>query len=359
MSQMDFRRLESFLCAAENSSLSGAVKVQYVLKKLDEVKSPLDISSLRLLNIVPTQPNTSRGFIIALTATIIWSTTGPFISYLVKTYSLPSLVLAFWRDLFVAFGMVVGLLLFNRKLFTLERQHWGFMILYGLTLAVFNSMWTFSVQYNGAAVATVLAFSSPAMTALLSRVIFKETFNWVKIVSIALSFLGTILVSGAADPAAWRLNPLGIVFGLMTGLLFAIYNLEGKTASDRRIDSWTALLYTFAFATFFLFFFNVASDLFITKQSALANLMWLRDSIPGWGLLFFLGVAPTLGGFGLYTLSIRYLSPTVSNLVATLEPVFTAVWSYLFLSEIMNGVQLGGSLLLLFGVILLRTGNRR
>ncbi|MBE7433047.1 MAG: EamA family transporter [Anaerolineales bacterium] len=304
-----------------------------------------------------TQHHRSRGFIIALVATVLWSTTGPFISHLVKTYSLPSLVLAFWRDLFVAFGMLVGLTIFSHKLFALERKHWVFMLVYGLTLAVFNSLWTFSVQYNGAAVATVLAFSSPAMTALLSRIIFKETFNWVKVVSIALSFLGTILVSGAADPAAWKLNPLGIVFGLLTGLMFAFYNLYGKAAGDRHIDSWTALLYSFASATFFLFFFNIASDLFITRQPALSNMLWLGDSLPGWGILFFLGVVPTLGGFGLYTLSIRYLSPTISNLVATLEPVFTAVWSYLFLSEILTGIQLGGSFLLLLGLILLRAGD--
>ncbi|MFN8432386.1 MAG: DMT family transporter [Anaerolineales bacterium] len=300
----------------------------------------------------------SRGFIIALTATIIWSTTGPLISYLSKTYSLPSLVLAFWRDLFVAFGMVVGLLIFSRKLFALDRNHWGFMVLYGFSLAVFNSMWTFSVQYNGAAVATVLAFSSPAMTAVLSYLIFKERFNGIKIISIALSFVGTILVAGAADPAAWKLNPLGIIFGLLTGLMFAVYNLQGKAAGDRNIDSWTALLYSFVSATFFLFFFTIASDLFITKQPVFSDLLWLGNSLPGWGLLFFLGVAPTLGGFGLYTLSIRYLSPTISNLVATLEPVFTAVWSYIFLSELMTGVQLGGSLLLLLGVILLRTADR-
>lgn len=300
----------------------------------------------------------SRGFIIALTATIIWSTTGPFISYLVKTYALPSLVLAFWRDLFVAFGMLIGLLIFSRSRLALERKHWGFMIWYGVSLAIFNSMWTFSVQYNGAAVATVLAFSSPAMTAVLSHIIFKEIFNGIKIISIALSFIGTILVAGAADPAAWKLNPLGIIFGLLTGLMFAIYNLQGKAAGDRHLDSWTALLYSFASATFFLFFFNLASDLFITGQPALSNMLWLGNSLPGWGLLFFLGVAPTLGGFGLYTLSIRYLSPTISNLIATLEPVFTAIWSYLFLSEMMTGIQIGGSLLLLFGVILLRTADR-
>src|SRR5581483_1873469 len=133
----------------------------------------------------------SRGYFIALTATVLWSFTGILISYLSKTYQLPSLVLAFWRDLFVSFGMVVGLLALSRARFQLGRGHWRFMVLYGLTLAVFNSMWTFSVQYNGAAVATVLAFSSPAMTAILSRLIFKEQFNRIKIISIVLSLIGT------------------------------------------------------------------------------------------------------------------------------------------------------------------------
>ena len=305
-----------------------------------------------------TPSNSSRGFVIALIATLFWSTTGPLISYLVKTYSMPALVLAFWRDLFVAFGMVVGLLVFSRARFSLDRKHWGFIILYGLTLAVFNSMWTFSVQYNGAAVATVLAFSSPAMTALLSRIIFKETFSRIKVISIALSFIGTILVSGAADPAMWKLNPAGIIFGLLTGLFFAFYNLEGKAASDKHIDSWTALLYSFGFAAVFLFFFIIGNDLFITNQSPLTDLLWLGNSFAGWSILFLLGVIPTLGGFGLYTLSIRYLSPTISNLIATLEPVFTAIWAYLFLSEFLTGIQLTGSLLLMCGVILLRVGDR-
>jgi len=299
----------------------------------------------------------SRGYLIALIATVLWSTTGPLISYLSKTYALPSLVLAFWRDLFVAFGMSVGLLVFNRARFQLERVDWKFIVFYGLTLAVFNSMWTFSVQYNGAAVATVLAFSSPAMTAILSRIIFKEQFSRIKILSIILSLIGTTLVSGAYDPAKWQLNPAGIIFGLLTGLFFAIYNLEGKAASDKHIDSWTALLYSFGLAAFFLFLFNIGANTF-SGQTPLANLLWLGNSVSGWGILFFLGVAPTLGGFGLYTLSLRYLSPTVANLIATLEPALTAIWAYLFLKELLVGPQLFGSLLIFTGVILLRVGEK-
>lgn len=300
----------------------------------------------------------SRGYAIAFVATVLWSTTGVLISYLSRTYQLPSLVLAFWRDLFVALGMVLGLLVLSRARFHLARSQWGFMVLYGLTLAVFNSMWTFSVQYNGAAVATVLAFSSPAMTAILSRLVFREEFSRVKVISIVLSLVGTILVSGAISPEAWRLNPAGIIFGLLTGLFFAIYNLEGKHASDQSIDSWTALLYSFAAAAFFLLLFNLGLDR-LTGKPSFGELMWLGGSLSGWGILLFLGMAPTLGGFGLYTLSMRYLSPTVTNLIATFEPVLTALWAFLLFGEMLGGVQLMGSLVLFAGIILLRVGEGR
>ena len=87
-------------------------------------------------------------------------------------------------------------------------------------------------------------------------------------------------------------------------------------------------------------------------------MLWLGDSIFGWSALFLLGIGPTLGGFGLYTLSLCHLSPTVANLIATLEPAFTAVWAFILLHEHFDGIQWAGSLLILAGVILLRWGEK-
>ena len=49
--------------------------------------------------------NSSRGYLIGLSATVFLSFTGILISYLNRVYNLPSLVLAFWRDCFVALGL--------------------------------------------------------------------------------------------------------------------------------------------------------------------------------------------------------------------------------------------------------------
>ncbi|HZD57183.1 MAG TPA: DMT family transporter, partial [Anaerolineales bacterium] len=57
---------------------------------------------------------------------------------------------------------------------------------------------------------------------------------------------------------------------------------------------------------------------------------------------------------GLYNVSLGYLPSSVANLILTLEPAFTALIAYFLLAERLNGVQLGGSLMILSGVVFLR-----
>ena len=303
------------------------------------------------------KPASSQGYISAFSAVLFWSFSGILISYLSRDYAVPSFVIAFWSVLFVALGMFAGLSIFNRQLLQIDKSQLKFMILYGFTFAIFHSMWTLSVQYNGAAVATFMVYSSPAMTAILSKLIFKEKFNSIKILSILLSLVGTVLISGAHDLSTWNLNWLGILFGLLSAPFFAFYNLEGKYVSERSIDPWTATLYCFTFAAIFLIFFNIGIDA-LSNKPLLSEMLWLGDSVLGWGALFLLGIGPTLGGFGLYTLSLRFLTPTVANLIATLEPAFTAIWAYILLHERFDPIQWLGSVLILTGVILLRWGEK-
>lgn len=302
--------------------------------------------------------SSSRGYLFGLAATVALSFTGILISYLNRAYGLPSLVLAFWRDCFVVLALAAAFAAFSPKRFRASGGLRGFFILYGLSLALFNTMWTYSVEFNGAAVATVLAFSSPAMTAILAHYLLGENITGVKVVSIVLSLVGTVLVSGAADPAAWKVNAAGIAFGLLTGFFFACYNMVGKTSANRSIDPWTTMLYGFSSAIAFLFVFNVATNAF-TGQTQLERFLWLGTSVSGWVILFLLGIGPTLGGYGLYLVSLGYLPATVANLIGALEPVFTGLWAYWIFSELLTGAQLIGSLILLASVVLLRMGEGR
>lgn len=298
-----------------------------------------------------------RGYLICLAGTIAWSTTGVLISYLIRTYQLPSLVLAFWRDLSFSLALGSALAVFTPALLKIDRRHIGFLAFYGLVFAVFNSLWTFSVALNGAAVATVLAYSSPAITAVIAWRLLGEKISLLKAVVVTTSIIGCVFVSGAYDPAAWQVNLWGILVGLFSGLLFAIYNLMGKYALHRKLNSWTSLLYAFSFATLYLLVFNFISDA-TRGANTFANLFWLGDALAGWAVLIILGIGPTIAGFGLYTLSLGYLPASVANLIATLEPALTAALAYLFLREQMTGAQLFGSLLIIASVAVLRMGER-
>jgi drug/metabolite transporter (DMT)-like permease len=173
-----------------------------------------------------------RGYTIALVSALILSTTAIFIRYLTQVYGLPAIILAFWRDLIVSLSLLLGLAVLHPTLLKLPRQHIGYLLIFGFLLAVFNSLWTLSVAINGAAVATVLAYCSAAFTTLLGWWFFKEFLHWAKLVAVVLSLGGCMLVAGALDPASWRLNLLGSLVGILSGLLWASYSLLGRSASQ-------------------------------------------------------------------------------------------------------------------------------
>jgi drug/metabolite transporter (DMT)-like permease len=113
------------------------------------------------------QAQLTRGYTLAVISAAVFSVTSILIRYLNLTYGLPALILAFWRLLVICLTPALFLALFRRPLLKVPAGQLGFLVLNGLILAVFNSTWTLSVVYNGAAVATILAYISAGFTVLL------------------------------------------------------------------------------------------------------------------------------------------------------------------------------------------------
>jgi drug/metabolite transporter (DMT)-like permease len=298
----------------------------------------------------------ARGYTVALISAGILSTTAIFIRYLTETYRLPALVLAFWREVFVALSLLIALAVLGAlPLLRVERRHLPYLFGYGFVLAIFNALWTLSVSLNGAAISTVLAYSSGAFTALLGWWLLKEEFGWVKIVAVTLSLGGCVLVSGALGVDAWLDNPVGILTGLLSGLGYAVYSLMGRSASLRGLNIWGTLFYIFGFAAIFMLAVNLlGGGMLPGTVSEPAGLLWLGNAVLGWGILLLLAAGPTLTGYGTYNLSLSLLPSSVANLILTLEPAFTALIAYLLLHERLTLTQVGGGLLTMAGVAFLR-----
>lgn len=294
----------------------------------------------------------TKGTLIGVVGVLIWSFTAIFVSRLTGYYRVQPLLLAFWRDFLVSLALLALLLLTRRRLPAIERRQLPFFLLYGLVLSAFNAIWTLSVPLNGAAVSTVLVYGSLGFTVVLARWFFRERITLAKIAGVIFSLTGCILVANAYDAAAWNARPLGIAVGLLSGLLFAFYSLAGKEAARRQIDSWVAMFFTFSFASLFL----LAINLIPSMPQAAGSALKLLPDLPraGWLLLVGLALIPTLLGYGFYNLSMHYLPASIANLIATMEPAFTAAEAYLLLGETMSTAQIGGSLTVIAAVVIVR-----
>ncbi len=297
----------------------------------------------------------TQGYVIALLSAAILSTTAIFIRHLTSDYNMPALVLAFWRASFVVLTLLPVLAIWHRPLLRISPNHRRYLLFYGFLLSIFNALWTLSVAVNGAAVATVLVYSSAAFTALLGRWLLQEQLDWGKIFAILLCLAGCVLVAEAYDAYTWRTNPLGIVTGVLSGLAYAVYSLMGRSASQRGLNPWSTLFFSFAFGALFLLVYNLTPGVSLPGAAAdPVELLWLQRSFSGWGLLFLLAAGPTLMGYGMYLVSLSYLPSSTVNLIVTLEPAFTATLAHLLFDERLNAIQLAGSLMIVSGVVVLR-----
>ena len=285
------------------------------------------------------------GFIFAGLATLCWSTTGIFIDQLTTVYKLTPIEISAWRGVFVTPVLALVLWKHNPKDFILSRREIPYYFLYSLVgIAIFNVVWSSSVQINHAAVATALIYSSPVFVALGARMIFKDKLQTAQIVAIGIDLFGCALVAGISDPTVLFANPGGLLLGLGSGLTFGAYTLFGKGAKR---SSLTILFYIFFFATIML----MAAGLIVEGT----NILTLNLDPVGWFLLVTLALGPTLGGYACYTLALRDLPAAVASLITTLEPPITALLSLIFLGLAMTPLQYLGTALIVSGVIIMQT----
>ena len=304
---------------------------------------------------VKVQGSINRGFTIALVSAVVLSFTGIIIRIVSEDYHLPALILAFWRDIFVVLSAFPFLLLLNKKLLRIEKNNLIFLVVFGFDLACFNIAWTLAVTLSGASIATVLVYSSAGFTALLGYFLLGESLGWKKAFSVFLCLIGCLLVSGAVDIDAWQRNALGIISGILSGFLYAVYSLLGRRAKQRNLNPWTTLFYTFLFAAIFLLFINLLPlNIIPATANTFSDLFQLRTQWRGWILLVLLAAGPTLIGFGLYNVSLGILPSSTANLILTLEPVITSITAYFLLGERLTSIELLGSGLILGALILLR-----
>ncbi len=159
-----------------------------------------------------------QGYVIAIISAMLLAFTAIIIRVLTEYYHLPTFVLAFWRAALVALVLLPLLLLVKPQWARLRREQVVFYALYGLLLALFNSLWTLSVALNGASVATILTYCSVGFTVFLGWVMYSERLTLRQLLVIAISLGGCFLVSNGDSMGNSHFDLLGLLVGMLSGI---------------------------------------------------------------------------------------------------------------------------------------------
>ena len=132
---------------------------------------------------------------------------------------------------------------------------------------------------------------------------------------------------------------VGIIFGLMAAFCFAIYNALSEKAM-KGVSPVKLITYCMVFlVSFFGFFFGRRP---------------YPDIVEVWMIASLLGICAGFLPFLLYIYGVQRIGAGKAVIVSSLAPVFTLLWTYTFLGERLDIVQIIGMGMIIFGVMILR-----
>jgi drug/metabolite transporter (DMT)-like permease len=209
-----------------------------------------------------------------------------------------------------------------------------------ISIGIFHVMWNFSVMNNGVGVATILQSNAPLFVAFMAFFAWREPFTPKKIIALMLGIVGTLLISDINAISTTGVTTTGIMIGIGSALTYGTMSIFGKKLSFD-YSAWTVLFYAFVFAAIFLFFTQLGQlNVFYNMvENALFHFI---------GLILF----PTVLGFVLYNIALKYLDASVAAITATSEVLFASIASFIFLDERLLPWQVVGGVLIVIGVIL-------
>lgn len=287
-----------------------------------------------------------KSYLYITSAAILWGTMSIFVSKLTE-FGLSSMQIVFVRALTASIMLAAYLLAKNRSLFKIRLRDCPIFIGTGIISFTFFSYCYFTAMHMcSVSIAAVLLYTAPAFVMLMSALLFKERLTAVKLVSVILTVVGCVLVSGAFG-ADTQLSPVGILFGLGAGFGYALYSIFGRYGIDK-YHTLTVTFYTFVFAAIASLPFFVADGISQITFNAKSTLWMLAVGI-------FTSALPYL----LYTEGLKRVEAGRASVIATIEPVVASVIGVLMFGESMGIYKLCGIALVLFAVFLINLKNKQ
>jgi drug/metabolite transporter (DMT)-like permease len=209
----------------------------------------------------------------------------------------------------------------------------GFVLYY----AFFN----YALEYGSASQGALIQALLPAGVAVAAVIVLREKLSRMRIGGIALAILGVAMIVLAGKSDSESPNPiLGAVLMLFSVVAWSMYTVQVKRLAD--VEP-TVLLTAIAAVGTLIQLPLVAFELARHPEP-------LAITMQGWASVVFLGAIASGLGLLVYNRALRLLDASLVGTYINLVPIIGVVSAVLFLGEALEGWQIVGSVLALFGV---------
>lgn len=219
---------------------------------------------------------------------------------------------------------------------------WGVLLGLGVVYTAMTLLYFISLRFLTAGLATIVLYTYPAFVVGLSAVLLGESLTGRKLLALALTLGGVVLVVGTDTAGA---EPLGVGLALGAAVCYALYTAGSRAA----VPSTSPGGLTFGVL--------VGTTLSMSVYGVLDGGLALPAAPDEWAIVVGLAVVSTVIPHLMFYQGVARLEAGRVGVISTAEPVVTVMLGAVLLGETVTAFVLLGGGLVLGGVVLAQRGR--
>lgn len=279
-------------------------------------------------------------YIFVLLGAILWGTTGTAQTFLPDNAH-PFIISAGRSATGGLFLLIIMILL---KKIKFRSWPWKQTLYTAICISLFQLLFFSSVRLTGVAIASVVAIgSAPVFSGLIEWIFLKMRPTKVWGISTGLAITGCMFLFITKGEVS--INPIGVLYSLVAGLIFALYTMNSKSLLQKE-DAISVVAMTFSL-----------SALLLTPFYFILDVSWLWDA-GNVGIIFYLGIATTSIAYVLYGWGLRKIPASSALTLSLAEPTTAALLGVVVVGEVLSTTSWVGIGLLLGSIAILTLGSK-
>ncbi len=209
------------------------------------------------------------------------------------------------------------------------------------------AVWHLSLHFTTVSNATLLSNFAPIFIALWLWVAYRMRFQRVFLIGMIIALVGAVLLvgTGRADTTPGGNKLLGDGLGLFSAVFYGAYQLVIKDARERystaRLMAWSTTI----------------TGLFLLPLALGSPGAFWPSGLPAWCPLLALALVAQIGGQTVIAYASAHLSASLSSVSLLIQPLTATIAAWILFQETIGPLQMGGGVLLLWGISLAKKGS--